>query len=97
MCNAVAAGIFLAAGLLHLLSESNHLFEELYPDFDIVSPAYLLAAFGFFITFLIDKVLFLKEAPHKNDHLKPPTVYSSQVILLHRPLILEIDLGTHAP
>lgn len=62
--NSLAAGIFLAAGLVHLFSESIELFNDLY-DLHFVNPAFLLAPVGFFITFLLDKVLFLKEEdPH---------------------------------
>ena len=70
VCNALAAGIFLAAGLVHLFSEAIELFESLY-EIHIVNPAFLLAPVGFFLTFAIDKVLFLKEEdPHKEKHPK---------------------------
>lgn len=62
--NSLAAGIFLAAGLVHLFSESIELFNNLY-TLHFINPAFLLAPVGFFITFLIDKVLFVKEEdPH---------------------------------
>mmetsp|Transcript_102592 Transcript_102592/g.153752 ORF Transcript_102592/g.153752 Transcript_102592/m.153752 type:complete len:131 (+) Transcript_102592:32-424(+) len=68
--NSLAAGIFLAAGLVHLFSESIELFSELYPDLHFVNPAFLLCPVGFFLTFSIDKVLFLKEEnPHEEPHV----------------------------
>lgn len=73
VCNAFAAGIFIAAGSIHLFNESIELFDSVYPDLHLINPAFILAPFGFFVTFVIDKVLFLKEEKEGEDQNNPHT------------------------
>ena len=52
-----------------MFGESLELFEEIY-DVHYVNPTFLLAPLGFYVTFLIDKVFFLKEG---SPHDQPPS------------------------
>ena len=71
VCNSFAAGIFLAAGFIHLLSEGIDLFLELYPEIEIVNLALVFAPLGFVVTFFIDKVIFLKDELDIHEHEIP--------------------------
>mmetsp|Transcript_8617 Transcript_8617/g.35914 ORF Transcript_8617/g.35914 Transcript_8617/m.35914 type:complete len:361 (-) Transcript_8617:73-1155(-) len=72
VANAFAAGIFLAAGFVHLLAEGIELFSDLY-TID-VNLALIIAPVGFLVTFIIDKVLFLRDQPAQiHEHVFPPT------------------------
>jgi len=64
--NSFAGGVFLGAGLIHLLPESTKAFADLGIDFGGIPMAHLLAASGFLFVFLIEKVIFL--GPHGHEH-----------------------------
>lgn len=62
--NAFAAGIFLGAGLIHMLPEANEAWEELGFHYPI---AFLLAALAFVLLLLVEHVL-LPDAAHRHSH-----------------------------
>jgi solute carrier family 39 (zinc transporter), member 1/2/3 len=53
LINCFAAGIFLGAGLIHTLSDSNSLLQS-HADYPV---AFALACFGFFLVFGFDRIL----------------------------------------
>lgn len=53
LVNCFAAGIFLGAGLIHTLSDSNSLLSQ-YADYPV---AFALACLGFFLVFGFDRIL----------------------------------------
>jgi zinc transporter 1/2/3 len=66
--NSFAGGVFLGAGLIHLLPESTKAFADLGIDFGGIPMAHLLAASGFLFVFLIEKVIFLGHHGHEHGH-----------------------------
>jgi len=55
LCNALAGGVFLAAGFVHLLTEANEMAEDLgWGDYPVAG---ILAVIGFLAIFFIEQVL----------------------------------------
>ena len=81
--NALAGGIFLGAGFIHLLPEAGEVFEEVaeYP----LAP--LLAAVGVGVLLLIDRVLFEVPARLGQNKGKHQPIY---------PLVLLVVLSMHS-
>ena len=90
--NAFAAGVFLAAGLIHMLPDANEEFSKL-SDFPW---AFLVCAIGFFLILFLERVVM-----HSHDAIsdvaahKPPfQVYILTVILSVHSIIAGVALGT---
>jgi len=82
--NAVSAGIFLGAGLLHMLADALENFRAASPDGDYPY-AILICGCGFLLVLLLDKVLLREEelAEASGNH----TIY---------PFILTLVLSIHS-
>ena len=65
ICNAFAGGVFLAGGLVHLLSEAFEMFETL--GWDKYPIPGILITSGFFLIFFLEQVLL----SHNHDELHP--------------------------
>lgn len=57
LSNCLAGGIFLGSGLLDLLADAEEVFHEYLSGIPL---SYLLCGLGFFLVFLIEKVIFLQ-------------------------------------
>lgn len=66
--DAFSSGLFLAVGIIHILSESNTILEEYY-DYPI---AYLLAILGFSLVLYIEKIYFrnIKENVNSEENIE---------------------------
>jgi len=70
IANCFAAGIFAATGFVHLLAEGAELIDEqeMVSGLSATTFSLLLCCLGFFLTFIIDKVLFLSDDGHFHLH-----------------------------
>lgn len=84
--NTFAGGVFLGAGLLHLMADSEATFRAAMPhvDFPVVT---LLAGLGFLGILLLDKVCFVKDHHDAEAFAGRGTVY---------PFVLMVALSLHS-
>jgi zinc transporter 1/2/3 len=85
LANAFAGGVFLGAGLLHMLTDAGVKFHEFLPDVDFPVVA-LVAGLGFLLMLLLDKVL-LKFGHHASENFESGRVY---------PYVLMLALSVHS-
>lgn len=97
--NSFAAGVFLAAGLLHMLPDANEGFK----DFGEFPWAFLGCAIGFLIILFLEKVVIkghnavaesLEKHSGKFKHLLSLHLYALTAILSIHSIIAGIALGT---
>lgn len=86
VANAFAGGVFLGAGLLHLMADSQDAFREALPhiDFPVVM---LLAGLGFLGVLLLDKVCFGQDHHDADAFAADNAVY---------PIVLMVALSLHS-
>jgi len=70
LCNSFAGGVFLASGLVHLLSEADEMVRELGEPWNEYPIAGILAVAGFLTVFFIEQVL-LSKLGHTHSHGDP--------------------------
>jgi len=85
LANAFAGGVFLGAGLLHMLTDAGVKFDEFLPNVDFPLVA-LVAGLGFLLMLLLDKVL-LKFGHHASENFDSGKVY---------PYVLMLALSVHS-
>ena len=85
LANAFAGGVFLGAGLLHMLTDARAKFDEFWPSLDFPLVA-LIAGFGFLIMLLLDKVL-LRFGHHASENFESGRIY---------PYVLMLALSVHS-
>ena len=92
LSNAFAAGIFLGAGVIHLLGHSDEVLRSM-DGWNNYPYAYLFALAGFLFIFLISNILF-KEQDLETDIVKRPlTPYILILVLSVHSIIAGMALG----
>lgn len=97
LSNAFAAGIFLGAGIIHLLGHSNEAFNSI-EGWNHYPFGYLFAVVGFLFIFLISNILFKEEDLETDVVKKSITPYILILVLSVHSIIAGMALGleTHA-
>lgn len=92
---AFSAGIFIGAGLIHMLPDASEGFTDSLSDIDYPI-AFLICALGFLLILMLDKIFFGKHAHHSHDSgsdESQPLPYILAVILSVHSVIAGIALG----
>lgn len=84
---ALAGGVFLGAGLIHMLGDASEIFDELLPELDFPL-AYLIAAVGFVAILGIERVAFRAQSAAEG-----PYAYILTLVLGFHSLLAGIALG----
>jgi len=87
MAAAAAGGVFLGAGLIHMLGDADDTFTAMLPDVDFPI-AYLIAALGFIAVLTIERVVFKAASAATR-----PYAYILTLVLGFHSLLAGIALG----
>lgn len=90
LANAFAGGVFLGAGLIHMLPDASGKFAALLGGADTYPHAALIAGVGFLLMLLLDKVLAQRPAGTPTDTVYP---YVLALILSAHSVIVGVSLG----
>jgi zinc transporter 1/2/3 len=85
LANSFAGGVFLGAGLLHMITDAREKFGQALPEVEFPLVA-LLAGVGFLIILLIDKVV-IRFGHHASENFERGSVY---------PYVLMLALSVHS-
>ena len=88
--NALSAGIFLSAGLIHMLPDAEHNLRGALGEFPVAS---LIAVIGFFIVLLVERVVARGEAELGEVKQGPAYAYILALVLSVHSLIAGTALG----
>ncbi|MBU2538201.1 MAG: ZIP family metal transporter [Proteobacteria bacterium] len=89
---AFSGGIFVGAGLIHMLPDANEGFTDALKNVEYPL-AFLICAVGFLLILFLDKILFGDHDATTNQNIKSRTPYILAIILSVHSVIAGIALG----
>lgn len=88
----LGAGVFLGAGLIHLLPDSIGIFSEIAPDVDYPLPAFL-AGCGILLVLLVEQVVVSSDA---EEAAKGTSAYALLLVLSLHSILAGVALGVES-